>query len=141
MTDCLTIHDITRLGREPIDELQSTAESLDPQGEDSCEIFTRQVVQVEVTLKNTYKLAALLAKRSATLEQEAEVWQSMVEYAKGVMNALEQLKEIYPDCGTPKLHNLALDYWTAATERLSLVTGAIKCQTLPMPAGLFPQTT
>ena len=95
---------------------------------------------MEVTLKSTYKLAALLAKRSATLEQEAEVWRSMVEYAKGVMNALEQLKEIYPDCGTPELHNLALDYWTAATERLSLVTGAIKCQTLPMPAGLFPQT-
>ena len=141
MTGCLTIEDITRLNREPIEELQSTAESLDPQEADSCEIFARQVVQVEVTLKNTYKLAALLAKRSETPEQEAEIWTDMREYSEVAMNALKELKETYPGCGTPEVYKLASDYWSAADNRLSLITESIRCQSLTMPDGLFPQMT
>lgn len=141
MTDCLIIKDITRLGRAPVDELLSSSGDLDPQDPSSCDIFSRHVAQVEGVLKQTYALAALLAKRSATPGQEAEIWQNMLEYAKGVMNALQQLKETYPQCGTPELHSLALDYWNAASERLSLVNESIQCQSLPMPAGLFPQTT
>lgn len=137
----LTIIDITRLGRGPVDILLSTSDALDPQDADSCAIFSRKIAQLEGVLKQTYAQAALLAQRADTLDQEAEVWQNMVEYAQGVMNTLEQLKDTYPDCGTPELCNLALDYRNAATERLSLVNEAIQCQTLPMPAGLFPQTT
>ena len=141
MTGCLTIEDITRLNREPIEELQSTAESLDPQEADSGEIFARQVVQVEVTLKNTYKLAALLAKRSETPEQEAEIWKDMREYSEVAMNALKELKETYPGCGTPEVYKLASDYWSAADNRLSLITESIRCQSLKMPNGLFPRMT
>ena len=141
MTGCLTIEDITRLNREPIEELQSTAESLDPQEADSCAIFARQVVQVEVTLKNTYKLAALLAKRSETPEQEAEIWQDMRKYSEAVISALNELKDTYPQCGTPGLYNLALDYRIAADARLSRIKESIQCQSLPMPDGLFPRMT
>jgi len=141
MTGCLTIEDITRLNREPIEELQSTAESLDPQEADSCEIFARQVVQVETVLKPIYKAAALMARRTDTAEQEASVWRDMRTYSEAVTNALTELKETYPGCGTPELHKLALDYWNAADKRLALINESIRCQSLPTPDGLFPRTT
>ena len=141
MSGCLTIHDVTQLGRKPIEELRTTAEALDPSDEGSCEIFGRQVTALEAILKHTYKEAALMARRSESLAQEAEVWQAMSEFADAVMEALKQLKVTYPNCGTPELYDLALDYKLAAEKRHALTIESIKCQTLPMPDGLFPQTT
>ena len=141
MTGCLTIEDITGLGREPIDELKSTAEALDPQHQDSCAIFARQVVQVETVLKQTYKAAALMARRTETPEQEAEIWRDMRKYSEAVIGALKELKETYPRCGTPELYTLASGYWDAAASRLSRINESIQCQSLPMPDGLFPRMT
>ena len=141
MTGCLTIDDLARLNHEPIEEMRRTASALDPSDPDSCEIFTRQVTLVEAALKQTYKAAALLAKRTDTPEQEGAVWRRMREFADVVIEALKQLKDLYPSCGTPELYNLALDYRLAADKRLSLTNESIQCQSLPTPDGLFPQVT
>ena len=141
MTGCLTIDDLARLNHEPIEEMCRTAEALDPSDPNSCFIFTRLVTLAEAALKQTYKAAALMAKRTDTPAQERAVWQRMREFADVVIGALQHLKDLYPKCGTPELYNLALDYRLAADKRLSLTNESIQCQSLPIPDGLFPQVT
>jgi hypothetical protein len=141
MTGCLTIDDVARLNREPIEDLRRTAAGLNPGDVDSCRLFANEVARVETVLKQTYKAAALMARRADTPEQEAEVWRRMQEFAGAVIDALKQLTEVYPNCGTPELYNLALDYRLAADKRLTNTNEAIQCQSLPKPEGLFPRMT
>lgn len=141
MTGCLTIDDVARLSREPIEELRRRAAKLEPGDADSCRIFAKEVAKVETVLKQTYKAAALMARRTETPEQEAEVWRRMEEFAGVVIDTLKQLTEVFPHCGTPELYNLALDYRLAADKRLANISESIQCHGLPMPEGLFPRMT
>jgi hypothetical protein len=141
MTACLTMDDVAQLNQEPIEELRRIAEALDPAAPDSCEIFAKEVASVETVLRQTYKAAALMARRTDSPEQEAGIWRRMQEFANRVMDALKQLKDVYPKCGTPELYDLALDYRVAADKRLALITESIQCQNLPTPEGLFPRMT
>ena len=141
MTGCLTIDDVARLSREPIEDLRRTAADLDPSDAGSCRIFANEVARVETVLKQAYKAAALMARRTDTPEQEAEVWQRMQELAGVVIDTLKQLTEVFPNCGTSELYNLALDYRLAADKRLANISESIQCHGLPMPDGLFPRMT
>jgi len=141
MTGCLTIDDVARLSREPIEGLRRTAAELDPGDADSSRIFAKEVARVETALKQTYKAAALMARRTDTLEEEAEVWRRMQEFAGAVVDVLKQLTEVFPNCGTPELYNLALDYRLAADKRLANISESLQCQNLPTPEGLFPRMT
>ena len=140
MDKCLTIRDVTTIGRAPIDELRSIAADLNLADADSCTIFGRRVAAVETVLKQTYKFAALMVRCSETPEQEAEIWMVMSEFSGFVITALQQLKDTSPHCGTPELYDLALDYNLAAQKRHSLTAESLQCQTSQMPDGLFPQT-
>ena len=133
--------EVTNLTRSPVEELRFVGERLDPAKADSITLFSKRVAAVEAVLKFAYKMAALAAKRSETPEQEADVWRDMNEIADSIITILNSLKGKFPDGGTPELYDLALDYKLAAEKRYSLTLESIKCQNLPMPEGLFPQTT
>jgi hypothetical protein len=133
--------DLTQLTRAPFEELRAAGENLDPAQFDSCAIFGKCVIRVEAVLKLAYKMAALTARRSDTLQEEAEVWKEMSELCDSLIAALKGLKDKFPDCGTPELYDVALDYKLASEKRYSLTVESIKCQTIQMPEGLFPQGT
>jgi hypothetical protein len=86
-------------------------------------------------------MAALTARRSETLEQEAEVWKEMSALGDSLIVTLKSLKEKFPGCGTRELYDVALDYKLASEKRHSLTVEAIKCETIRMPEGLFPEGT
>jgi hypothetical protein len=65
------------------------------------------VAKVETVLKQTYKVAALMARRAETPEQETEVWWRMQEFSGVVIDAPQQLTKVYPKCGTPEPYSLA----------------------------------
>lgn len=135
------MYEFTEIGHAPIEELRQGAVTFDPNSPESCKAFRRLVIAAETVLKQTYKCAALTAKRAETLEEEAEVWRIMSEFAESLVVALGDPKDANPDCGTPELSNLALAYRQAALERLGLLTESTACQTLQMPEGLFPPRT
>lgn len=103
-------------------------------------MFTRQVKQVEGVLRNTYGIAASLAKKAETLEEVAEIWGQMSELCDQALQALRTLKDKYADCGTPELYDLALDYKLACDERHRNVLEEIACARREFPKGLFPGT-
>src|SRR6266511_1539008 len=109
MRSWIIMTDVTQLTRAPFEELRAAGKRLDAAHVDSCSIFGKGVISVEAVLKLTYKIAALTARRSDTLQGEAEVWKEMSELCDSLLAALKGLKDKFPDCGTPKLYDMALD--------------------------------
>jgi len=62
----------------------------------------------------------------------------MRDYADHVLVSLSVLKDRNPGCGTAELHDLALDYKTAAEKRYQADLEATLCQKAPLPEGLLP---
>src|SRR5437867_702916 len=106
MRSCISMADLTELSKAPFEELRATGESLDPGHFESCAIFGKCVIRVEAVLKLTYKIAALTARRSDTLGQEAEVWKDMSKLCDSLLAVVKGLKDKFPDCGTPELYDM-----------------------------------
>ena len=141
MNATLDLSDLIRLGQVPLDQMREASSHVDPSDEAASNAFARQVSTVEAVLKQTWRAAALLAKRAANCEEAAGIWRGMSDYANQVMIVLSALKDRHPHCGTPELHNLALDYKVAAERRYQQNLEATVCQKTPLPEGLLPPLT
>ena len=111
----------------------------DANDEGACAEFRHQVAVLEGTLKQTFRAATLLAKKSVELEEVADVWKRMSDFCDSVLAILSSLKVKYPDCGTPELFDLALGYEQACEDRLRDVQEEIECQKMDLPKGLLPE--
>ncbi|HEY0551882.1 MAG TPA: hypothetical protein VGF13_19925 [Verrucomicrobiae bacterium] len=137
----ISLETLVTLNQGPFDEMVRAGEQLDPANQNSCWKFTRCVWSCETALKQMYRASVLLAKEAESDAIEAQIWKQMVSYADGAIQTLARFEKIYPECGTPELYNLALDYRTAAQERFEASLSAKECQTNPAMARLFPQTS
>lgn len=133
----IKLEDLNAVNRGQISELAKAGRTLDPGRNDSSVQFTKLVKNVEAVIRHTYQLTAHAAIREADPAKAAVLWNEMEELCKAALNDLKGLKEIYPQCGTPELYNLTLDYLLAAQERHSRNVEDAECLKTPVPNGLF----
>ena len=140
MSTCLSFEDIVALGDPQISHLEEIGQTfLDANTRGACEAFSKQVRLLESCLVQTYAVAASIARKSDDLLEVSQIWDRMRQFCTKVLQVLTGLKDKYPDCGTPELYDLALDYSLACTKRHHNTLDELACQTTPLPKGLFPE--
>ena len=140
MKACLSFGDVLEVGQPRIAELERVGDMY-PNGEstEACVAFTHQVGLVEGTVVQTYGIAAMLARRADDLNEVAEIWKTMSQFCQRALVVLSRLKDKYPYCGTPQLHDAVLDYKLAADKRHRGVMEEAECQKMDFPKGLLPE--
>ncbi len=140
MKACLDAETLVESATPQLREIAVVGASfMDPNTKDAHRQFSYQVAMLEGTLKQTFRAATLLAKRSDDLKQVAEVWKRTGRFCDTVVATLLSLKDRYSNCGTPELYALALDYKQACEDRLCDVEEEIECQEIDLPKGLLPE--
>ncbi|MHB8520979.1 MAG: hypothetical protein ACYDH9_09480 [Limisphaerales bacterium] len=140
MSACLSFNEIVEVGQPQIaemDRLGNLYPSADAPG--ACAAFTRQVRLGEGIVVQTYGVAAALARKAGELSEVAGIWKRMSQFCQSSLEVLARLKHKYPDCGTPELYDLVLDYKLAADKRFKGVMEEQACQKTDLPKGLFPE--
>jgi len=142
MSLCLSFAEIIEGGKPQIAHLEDVAQSLsslpaeDPK---ACEAFSREIRLLESALTHSYTLAVSVVRRTEDLREIAETWKEMESFCTNSLAVLKKWKDRYPNCGTPELFDLALDYKLACAKRYSNSVEEIACLTLTFPKGLFPE--
>jgi hypothetical protein len=126
--------------RGEIEQTVRAADRYNPEVSASCQEFYRQVRSLESSVMCGYKIAVCLAKRTTDLKELCEIWRTASETCDAVLKALKSLKESHPQCGTPELYDLALDYKNAAFKRYQLNLEALQWEKTEIPAGLSPRS-
>jgi len=140
MRACLDFNDILAVGQPKIDELQRIGDAYaNAQVPGAGEAFARQIRIVEGVVIHTYGVAATLARKADDLSEVAEVWSRMSLFCQSALHGLSSLKYKYPDCGTPALYDLVLDYKLAGDKRFKNASEELACQKNPFPKGLLPE--
>jgi hypothetical protein len=140
MKTCISFEDLLHIHRPQIDEMRTVGESFsNPNSPEASEAFGRHVRIVEGTLRQTYREAAALAKRTKDLGEVGEIWSAMSTFCNRALQSLAAFRDKYPDCGTSEAHDLALDYKLACDQRYRGVLEEIECQSTEVPKGLFPE--
>lgn len=136
----LDFDDILAVGQPKIDELRRIGDSFaSAEAPGAGEAFTRQVRIVEGVVIHTYGVAATLARKADDLREVGEVWSRMSLFCQSALHGLFSLKYKYPDCGTPALYDLVLDYKLACDKRFKNASAELACQKNPFPKGLLPE--
>jgi hypothetical protein len=117
--------------------METAGRELDPSQTASCDMFGVQVRNVEAAIVHTYALIAHTAIKEASPDAAAALWKGMVEQCDQALRVLRMFKDLYPNCGTPELYNLTLDYRREAEDRYRQNSEDAQCQ-MAIPAGLFP---
>ncbi|MCI0642042.1 MAG: hypothetical protein L0Y70_23440 [Gemmataceae bacterium] len=142
MKTCVSFEDLIQIHRPQIEEMQRVGESFShPDSPDACQSFTHQVRMVEGTLRQTYREASALARRTEDLREVSDIWSRMSSFCNFALQALASLKDKYSNCGTAELYDLALDFKLACDKRYRGVVEEIACQSMEFPKGLFPEKT
>jgi hypothetical protein len=137
---CLDVETLVESATPQLKEIAAVGASFaDPNAEDACLVFTRQVAMLEGTLKQTFRAATLLARNSGGLKEIAEVWKRTGHFSRTFLTTLASLKDKYANCGTPEIYDLALDYTKACDDRLRDIEEEIECQRIDLPKGLLPE--
>ena len=140
MATCLSFDEIVALGEPQIARLLEIGNRFEDAYESgACEAFSKQVRNVESFLVQTYVIAISIARRS-DLNETLTIWEKMEDFCTSALKVLSDLKNKYSDCGTPELHDLALDYKLACQKRYNNISEEIECQNIKIPEGLFPET-
>lgn len=139
MSACLD--QIVEINKAQIDELLEVSKRHpDPDNQESCVAFSRQVTLVESAIVNGFALTAQSCKKSTDLAEIAESWARMSCVCENALKVLLSLKDRYVYCGTPQLYDQVLDYKIACDERHGGVMEEITWQNHQFPEGLFPTT-
>lgn len=118
--------------------MEEAARNLDPSLPDSCIQFGHLVRNVQAAILHTYQLAAHAAIREEAPAKAASLWKEMDDLCDMALKSLEDLKDVYPNSGTPQLYDLALDYKNAARQRYTENLEDAQCPTNLLPSRLFP---
>lgn len=139
---CIEFSDIIQSNAHQVDVLTEVAQKHpDPDVPGACEALSRQVRLVESVVAGTYVIAVEATRKTESLHEIAQVWQAMGSLCDKALGVVSELKDRYPYCGTPQLHDRLLDYRLACTRRYEQVQEEILCLTMPIPQGLFPSLT
>lgn len=138
MSSCL--EQIVEINNEQVKALRVVAKKHpNPDIPASCEAFSAQVHLVHAAVINTYSLGATLSSRAGgDLKKAAVIWETISDFCRTALVAVSKLKNHYPHCGTPELHDTLLEYFSQCQKRLSNVLEEISCQKKSLPKGLFP---
>ena len=140
MKACLDVETLVESAAPQLKEMIEAGASFgDPNSVEDCEAFTHQISMLEGTLKQTFRAATLIAKKSGELEEVANVWKRMQLFCESVLTTLVELREKHPWCGTPGVFDLTLEYKQACEDRLRDVEEEIECQKTDLPKGLLPE--
>ena len=140
MKPSLDFVELIEAGRPPLAEMQRVANAFGDSGtEEARAAFSRQVVFVEATVRQTYGQAARLARKAETLDDAAEVWKRMDAFCDSALQMLSGLRDRYPGSGTAALYDLALDYRNACELRQRRTLEDKACLAMEFPKGLFPE--
>jgi hypothetical protein len=141
MKPCLSLDElITDLVEPQLREMQRVGQAYpSANAPGACESFSRQVQLVNGAVRQTYGVAASLARKATDLAAVAEIWRRMGAFCQTALTAVAEHKHKYPDCGTPELYDLVLDYKLACEKRHRGAMEEIACQTTGFPKGLLPE--
>src|SRR5688500_14401912 len=115
---CLRFDELIELNQPQIAEFNRLAALFpDASAPTAGAAFSRQVRLAEGILVHTYAIAAKLARGIEDLAEIAETWKEMALFCNFVLETISSLRERFPDCGTPELYDLALDYKLACDKR------------------------
>src|SRR5436309_2867836 len=118
MKTCLSFDEILAFGKPEVEALAAAGRELAARvGHEACDAFSRHVGLVDAMLRHTYRIAASLARRASGAADAAEIWKEMGGFCNEVIGVLAELKNRYPQCGTPELYDRALDYKLACDRR------------------------
>ena len=115
--------------------------SLNPDEEGSSQEFRLRVDAIRDVLRHTYRAIAFAAKRSGDSTESIKLWSCFIQTADVALELLKEAKGKFPNCGSPELYDLALDYRLAASERLHQNREDEACGKIPAPKGLFPSVS
>ena len=141
MNACINLRDMAEMTRGEIEQTVRAADRYNPSVTASCEEFYKQVRSLESSVTCAYKIAVRLAKRTTDLRELCDIWKTASEICDSILKALKSLKDSRPECGTPQLYDLALDYKNAAFKRYQLNQEALQWEKTEIPEGLFPKST
>ena len=140
MKTCLDVEMLVESATPQLQEIVAVGASFpNPDTDEACAAFTHQMAMLEGTLKQTFRAATLLAKKSDELKEVSEIWKRTGRFCDSVLATLSSLKGKYPHCGTPELFDLTLDYGRACEDRLRDIEEEIECQKIDLPKGLLPE--
>ena len=135
MDTCLEV--LNSVNQCQIDRMEKVGRDMDPSQQGSFETFSQQVQQVQAAIIHTFQVAAYLSLHEPEPSAAAMIWKQVSRLCDHALAVLRQLRDKYPDCGTPQLNDLALDYRIAADNRYNQNLEDSQCKTTP-PVGLFP---
>lgn len=104
----------------------------------ACEAFTRQVASLESFVKETYRIAIIVARKSDDAEEVLQIFDTMSSFCGDAMGVLTDLRAKYPYCGTPELYDMILDYKIACDQRRNNLLAELECPN--QLTELFPPT-
>ena len=136
MKVCVSFEDLLEIHRPQIDEIRRFGEAI-PNGPTAEGTLANHIRALEGTLRQTYREAAALAKRTDELQEIAEIWNRMSLFCNLALEALGSFRDRYAQAGG--VYDLALDYKLACDKRYRGVLEEIECQTMEFPKGLFPE--
>lgn len=140
MSECLNFNDFLAAARPQVDAVRLVGARFsgsNDQNYRACQLFTAEVRKCEGTIRSCYAMAAQLC-RGLDADVVAQIWKSIEGFCEFALSTLKELKDKYPDCGTPELYDLALDYKLACHKRHQGAMEEATCQKAAMPANLFP---
>ena len=142
MSACLPFDAVVTASAVQLDTLVMVGNQIDVKNTPSCFVLSSLVEGLQEVLRQTYRAAAGTARDAGNPSEAAIIWEKMGTFADGILKKLSSLKEVYYDCGTPALYDLALDYKSACQSRHAGSQEEAACQNENrMPAGLFPAMT
>jgi hypothetical protein len=131
-----TLNSLELLGsvnRCQVEQMEKAAERQDP-----CEEFFNHVRNVQASIINTYQVTAFVSLRERDPMVAASAWKRMRELCENALRVIGLFRMAYPNCGTPALYDLTLDYRAEAEKRYLQNLQDSECAKTPPPAGLFP---
>lgn len=142
MSTCLPFDALVAVSAIQLDTFAAIGNQIDAQNTQSCFVFARLVEGLETVLRQTYQAAARSARDAGNPADAAVIWEQMGGFVDGILKKLSSLKEVYHDCGTHALYDLALEYKFASQRRHNDSQEEAACQNENrIPAGLFPAMT
>ncbi len=128
MPTCLSFDQIFAAGPAGVVKLSEIGNTFaDANEPGACEAFTRQVHSLESFVRETYRIAIIVARKSEETDEVLHIFDMMSSFCSDAMGVLTTLRSKYPYCGTPELYDMVLDYKIACDQRRNNLLAELEC--------------
>lgn len=126
------------VSRCEIESMHRAGKTLNPSDPDSCLTFRNHVQGLQAVVIYRFKVTAIKALSLPDPGEAAELWESMSKLCASALSEISQWTQVYPNCGTPELYDMVLDYKSVCDQRAAENREDAECLKTPPPKGLFP---